>query len=148
MLSKQAIWPTYWICIIELGHRNCEHFINYVIGQMLNFEQSVRHLFTYKDPFTSQSMIYALNQLRDSLFGSYVDADVPSSLLRSNIAQERTETYNPGVDAKILAAAQLHVISLKWFLTTTGPDLHLAIYHPHWIYRNRNRRIIQTHPCF
>ena len=51
----------------HLGHRNCEHFANYVTGQTLNSEQSVLHLFTDQDPFTSQPMIYDLSQLRDSL---------------------------------------------------------------------------------
>lgn len=51
----------------HLGHRNCEHFANYVIGQTPNSEQSLWHLFTDKDPFTSQPMIYDLSQLRDAL---------------------------------------------------------------------------------
>lgn len=28
----------------HLGHRNCEHFANYVTGQTINSEQSVFHL--------------------------------------------------------------------------------------------------------
>jgi hypothetical protein len=51
----------------HLGHRNCEHFANYVTRQVPNSEQSVWHLFTDKDPFTSQPMIHDLNQLRDAL---------------------------------------------------------------------------------
>lgn len=51
----------------HLGHRNCEHFANYATRQALNSEQSVWHLFTDKDPFTSQPMICDLNQLRDAL---------------------------------------------------------------------------------
>ena len=51
----------------HLGHRNCEHFANYVTGQTINSEQSVFHLFTDHDPFTSQPMIQDLNQLRDAL---------------------------------------------------------------------------------
>lgn len=51
----------------HFGHRNCEHFACYVTGQTARSEQSVWHLFTDHNPFTSQSMIYNLNQLRDAL---------------------------------------------------------------------------------
>lgn len=51
----------------HLGHRNCEHFANYVTGQTIKSEQSIFHLFTDQDPFTSQPMIQNLNQLRDAL---------------------------------------------------------------------------------
>lgn len=51
----------------HVGHRNCEHFVNYVTGQMLNSDQSVWHMFTDKDPFTSQPMIHNIDQLRDAL---------------------------------------------------------------------------------
>lgn len=51
----------------HLGHRNCEHFANYITGQIPNSDQSVLHLFTDKDPFTSRPMIYELRQLHDAL---------------------------------------------------------------------------------
>lgn len=49
----------------HLGHRNCEHFANYVTGQTPNSEQSVWHMFTDKEPFTSQPTIRNLSQLHD-----------------------------------------------------------------------------------
>lgn len=51
----------------HLGHRNCEHFAHYVTGYAARSEQSIWHLFTDHNPFTSQPMIYNLNQLRDAL---------------------------------------------------------------------------------
>jgi hypothetical protein len=51
----------------HLGHRNCEHFVHYVTGNKPYSKQSVWHLFTDCDPFTSQPMIYDFNQLRDAL---------------------------------------------------------------------------------
>lgn len=54
----------------HLGHRNCEHFAYYVTGYTARSEQSVWHLFTDHNPFTSQPMIYNLNQLRDALLRS------------------------------------------------------------------------------
>jgi len=51
----------------HLSHRNCEHFAHYVTGHTPRSEQSIWHLFTDHDPFTSQPMIYDLSQLRDAL---------------------------------------------------------------------------------
>lgn len=51
----------------HLGHRNCEHFAHYITGLTPHSKQSIWHLFTDCDPFTSQPMIYNLSQLRDAL---------------------------------------------------------------------------------
>ncbi|MBD2000689.1 lecithin retinol acyltransferase family protein [Leptolyngbya sp. FACHB-541] len=51
----------------HLSHRNCEHFAHYVTGRTPHSKQSIWHLFTDHDPFTSQPMIYDLSQLRDAL---------------------------------------------------------------------------------
>lgn len=51
----------------HLAHRNCEHFAHYVTGRIPHSEQSIWHLFTDHDPFTSRPMIHDLNQLRDAL---------------------------------------------------------------------------------
>lgn len=51
----------------HVGHRNCEHFAYYVTGHTEQSEQSIFHLFTDHDPFTSQPMIHNLNELRDEL---------------------------------------------------------------------------------
>jgi hypothetical protein len=51
----------------HLGHRNCEHFSHYVTGYMPHSKQSIWHLFTEHDPFTSEPMIQDLRQLHDVL---------------------------------------------------------------------------------
>ncbi|CAN1209257.1 LRAT domain-containing protein [Tumidithrix helvetica PCC 7403] len=54
----------------HLGHRNCEHFAYYVTGYTGYSKQSVSHMFTDHDPFTSNPMIHNLNELRDELLRS------------------------------------------------------------------------------
>ena len=51
----------------HVGHRNCEHFAYYVTGHTGYSNQSVFHMFTDHDPFTSKPMIQNINQLRDEL---------------------------------------------------------------------------------
>lgn len=51
----------------HLGHRNCEHFANYITGQPPNSQQSFSHGFTDKDLFTSQPMISSYKQLKEAL---------------------------------------------------------------------------------
>ncbi|MEL4896000.1 lecithin retinol acyltransferase family protein [Crocosphaera sp. Alani8] len=51
----------------HLGHCNCEHFAYYVTGNKPHFYQSIWHLFTDHNPFTSQPMINNYKQLRDEL---------------------------------------------------------------------------------
>ncbi|NES64737.1 MAG: hypothetical protein F6K24_05480 [Okeania sp. SIO2D1] len=54
----------------HLGHRNCEHFAYFVTGNMPRSNQSIWHLFTDHDPFTSKPMINNFDQLRDALLRS------------------------------------------------------------------------------
>ncbi|MGC9524307.1 MAG: hypothetical protein ACP5D7_02075 [Limnospira sp.] len=51
----------------HLGHRNCEHFSYYVTGETGRSKQSISHLFTDHDPFTSRPMIHTYSKLRDEL---------------------------------------------------------------------------------
>ena len=54
----------------HLGHRNCEHFAYYVTGYTGYSKQSVSHMFTDHDPFTSNSMIQNIRQLKDEILRS------------------------------------------------------------------------------
>jgi hypothetical protein len=54
----------------HLGHRNCEHFAYYVTGYTGYSKQSVSHMFTDHDPFTSNPMIQNIRDLKDELLRS------------------------------------------------------------------------------
>ena len=54
----------------HLGHRNCEHFAYFVTGNIPRSDQSIWHMFTDHDPFTSQPMINNFDQLREALLRS------------------------------------------------------------------------------
>ena len=51
----------------HLLHRNCEHFTNYVTAQDIRSEQSSWHLFTDHVPFTTESTIKTLKELKSAL---------------------------------------------------------------------------------
>lgn len=51
----------------HLVHRNCEHFANYITGQDIRSEQSSWHFFTSHEPFTTESTIKTLKDLKSAL---------------------------------------------------------------------------------
>ncbi|WP_371357576.1 hypothetical protein [Hydrocoleum sp. CS-953] len=54
----------------HLGHRNCEHFAYFVTANMPRSDQSIWHMFTDHDPFTTKPMINNFEQLREALLRS------------------------------------------------------------------------------
>ncbi|MBD2206863.1 lecithin retinol acyltransferase family protein [Calothrix sp. FACHB-1219] len=66
LIIERIKWMTTGIDY-HVGHRNCEHFAHYVTGHTPHSDQSIWHLFTDHDPFTSQPMISDFSQLREAL---------------------------------------------------------------------------------